>query len=137
MNFCLISDGTVEILFNERNKMHIQQFEKIELLRLSDFVNSSSTELFQIYEVDTAFLHEPADNWEATSAYQQAKKILSEIRVTNDCAERAAAHLKQYNRKVTDSDEEFQKLLRVTYAQGLGNVSRKSMKLKYAENYSV
>lgn len=63
------------------------------------------------YSLDTDWLFDPSETWPNKPSYAEAKKIVQQIQVVNDCAERAIQLVEEYNSHLTKDENEFQNLL--------------------------
>lgn len=80
---------------------------------ISDFVNKNSVVLFDQFELSHSFLNKDPEVWKSDEDYINCKKILIEVSVVNDNAERGVALIQEYNNSLTKNEEQKQYLLRV------------------------
>ena len=81
---------------------------------LKDFVGQDSWAIFQLLDLDSSFLKQPATKWETLESYQHAKKAISNLPVVNNAAERALGLATETNTKAAPkSEEELQALYQV------------------------
>lgn len=57
--------------------------------QLNDLVTERSQFLFSILDINLSFLKERAETWENNTSYKKAKKLIGDLVVVNDTAERA------------------------------------------------
>ena len=57
-------------------------------LKLCDFAGSDSWKFFEILEIDSDFMIEPAVNWKDNPVYSETAALLQKMQVKNDAAER-------------------------------------------------
>lgn len=88
--------------------------ESMKDLTLADFVTERTRNFFSKTAIPTDFLDVHPALWENHEGYKTALKFVESLQVVNDVAERAVAHVKSYNCGLTQSEEEFQKLLLVS-----------------------
>lgn len=80
---------------------------------ISDFVNKNSVVLFNQLDLSYNFLSKDPEDWKSDKDYINCKKILSEVSVVNDNAERGVALIQEYNNSLTKNEEQKQYLIRV------------------------
>ena len=56
---------------------------------LKGFVGRDSWTLFQLLDLGSGFLENPATKWETLESYQKGKHVVSNLPVVNDADERA------------------------------------------------
>lgn len=88
------------------------QFKNVNV---SHFVSSSTMKFFSITGLDTDFLETDPATWENNEIYKKNLKIVKGFYVVNDTAERGVALTKNFNRKVSRDEEDFQNLLLVRF----------------------
>lgn len=76
-------------------------------------IQRSTLNFFQRFQFPTDFLRHPINKWEKLQSYQTDSKIVSEIKVTNDTAERSVQLMSKFIGIITKKDEEFQELVTV------------------------
>ena len=80
---------------------------------LPDFFTTSTTKIFQILGLDGSFLDVDPQQWESQQSYNDAKDIISALRVTNDLAEKGVALMQSFNEALVRNEEEKQFLLQM------------------------
>lgn len=80
---------------------------------LSDFFTTSTIKLFQLLRFDDAFLDRDPQQWESEQSFNEAKDIVSALRVTNDLAERGVALMQSFNEALVRNEEEKQFVLQM------------------------
>jgi hypothetical protein len=83
---------------------------------LGDFATTRTQNLFHCYNIDSAFLALPPQQWPASEQYQFGQARFKSLRVVNDTAERAVKLFEEYNTLLTNDGEEKQLLLQVVEA---------------------
>lgn len=83
---------------------------------LSDFVSSNTEMFFARIGISLEFLISDPITWETNKEYQDGLKICRQMSVTNDSAERGVKFMKDYNRILTNDEEEKQLLLQIVEA---------------------
>lgn len=86
---------------------------KIRDKRLSDFVTSNTRNFFEILSLPDSFLTTNPETWESNSDYMTAEKVVRELRVVNDTAERGVALMQEHNALLTKDEEQTQFVLQV------------------------
>ena len=89
------------------------QLQSSFLPPLEKFATPISKRLFKILGLDTSFLHLDPNVWENNEAYLEAKRIVSNIPVVNDVAERGIALIEKFIGNHTKKETQFQYLLGV------------------------
>lgn len=87
--------------------------EVIELRRLEDFVTSHTRSFFDILGLPSSFLETTAENWAQNETYWNANNIIQHMKVVNDIAERGVKLMDEYNKLLTNDEEQKQYLLQV------------------------
>lgn len=101
------------VLINKR------QFKNLETFRqrnLNDFVSKETNNFFSRFGLPSTFLQVDPSTWEENSDFQKARAICQDLFVVNDVAERGVKFMKDYNRILTNNEEEKQMLLQVVEA---------------------
>lgn len=82
---------------------------------------------FDILDFPVQFLELDPEEWSQNSEYMNARKVVSSLRVVNDHAERAIKLMQTFNKKLTNSEEDFQDVLHISshFSEKIGERSRK------------
>ncbi|XP_043216604.1 uncharacterized protein LOC122378950 [Amphibalanus amphitrite] len=80
---------------------------------VASFVTPSSKQLFKILDLETGFFKQDPAHWEEDSSYQAAARVVRELQVVNDFAERGVALMQAYNLALTKDEDQRQFLLQV------------------------
>ena len=80
---------------------------------LEDFVTSNTLRFFQIMDLPCSFLDIGVDNWDTNEDYQSSKRTVVNLRVVNDLAERGVALMEEYNKLLTNDEQQKQFLLQL------------------------
>lgn len=80
---------------------------------LDEFISPKTKIFFTRFCIDASFLERPPSKWDTDEGYQQAKAIVSRIRVTNDTAERGVKLIEDYNDKLSTNDEQKQFIVKI------------------------
>lgn len=113
MELFTIDDSQEETFSPYRLIIHPQQMDNLQEWQLDHFVNENTIQFFKRFEVKTDFLSKDPLEWNSDNAYCQARKMLKELQVVNDHAERAVKLMKDFNFALTKDEEEKQYLLQV------------------------
>ena len=89
--------------------------EKIEELKLVDFVSTKSINFFKIFNISADFLALKSVDWLDNPNYLNLFNILKHLKVTNDSAERGVKLMTEYLHKFCKDDEEKQYLYRAVH----------------------
>lgn len=85
----------------------------IQKKNLEDFVSSNTLQFFKIIGISSKFLEKDVEMWIADEEYQAAKCTTQHMKVVNDIAERGVALMDEYNKLLTNDEEQKQFLLLV------------------------
>lgn len=96
-------------------RVHVRSSEINEFIRkeLHDFVTANTIDFFGRFGISPQFLQVDPLYWRDTETYQKAKDIVINIKVVNDTAERGVKLMEEYNRILTNDEQEKQYLLQV------------------------
>lgn len=78
---------------------------------LSDFVSKHTYNFFSNFGLSSEFLKYHPSTWESNDDYQKGVAICRNIPVVNDTAERGVKFIKDYNKFLTNNEEEMQLIL--------------------------
>ena len=84
---------------------------------LPKLVGSHSRNLLNQLDLPQEWVDEPPSLWTTLPSYQQATRKVTSLAVVNDMAEREVALVKDFNRKLTASEDQLQCLLQVVEDQ--------------------
>ena len=73
-------------------------------VKLVDFVGKRSWLMFQIFDVESDWMYEPAATWPGIPAYQRFMKLMRGLLLVNDCAERSINDMKMWLGYARDGD---------------------------------
>ena len=80
---------------------------------MSDFVTGNSLHLFDSLRIDTIFLEKSPRTWPDCPEYIAAKQRIMNLKVINDCAERAVKLASDFNNTLTYNEEQRQLVLQI------------------------
>ena len=80
---------------------------------LSDFMTQRSMHLFTSLKLSQDFLSSDPETWNSREDYRHAKDTVAELRVINDCAERAVKLATDFNLALTQDEEQRQLIFQV------------------------
>lgn len=104
---------------NEHNDRDISMKRAVVLEKdipsrnLEDFVTSNTYGFFEVLELPSAFLETNPNSWKDNDDYQKALATVSALKPINDSAERGVALMSEYNKLLTNNEEQKQYLLQV------------------------
>lgn len=101
---------------NDINRPTITDDADINNLYLWDFVSKRTNIFFKILKINTAFLRMHPWRWGKIALYINAKKVVEDLTVVNDAAERSIALFQSFKDKVTTNDQR-KRLLQVVENQ--------------------
>ena len=99
---------------------------KLETKFLENFIGNDSWTLFNHLGIDSSFIHLSVSDWNTSSSYLHGKKIISNLPVVNDAAERALGLATDKNTKEAPRNEnDLQDLYKVVKGvrEKLGNLA--------------
>ena len=85
----------------------------LEQIELHDFATSNTLRFFSTHDLDYTFLQNDPELWEGLQSYDDALKVVENLRVTNDNAEHGVALIQEYNQLHTKDEHMNQYLLQV------------------------
>ena len=99
-----------------KTKIRIIPSESLLLLIHLRIITSSqqSMTLFRIMELQDGFFAVDPDLWEDRDDYKKAAKIVENLKVVNDHAERGVALIQEYSGILTHDESQLQFLLQVS-----------------------
>lgn len=97
---------------NPPKRIHILPGE-VSQKRLSHFVTENTRKFLETYPVNLSWLEEHPSTWNRNKEYLNARKIFEKIKVVNDCAERGIGLAKNFDGKLTKSEEDLQGVFHV------------------------
>lgn len=86
------------------------------LKNLSEFITPNTRKFFTRFGIKTEFLELDPSTWPKEDDYQEGIRICMNIRVVNDVAERGVRLMTEFNKVLTNKEEEKQFLLQVVSA---------------------
>lgn len=81
--------------------------------RLDDCVTQNTKGLFVKLGIETDFLETDPDTWKSNESFCNGLRVIENLKVVNDNAERAVALMQEYNRAITHNEDQMQCLLQV------------------------
>lgn len=101
--------------------------------QIDSFITPESRSFFRRFEIKEDFLKiDPAD-WQQRSSYQNGLKIVNQLKVVNDVAERGVYLFSEYNNILTNSEEQKQFLVQlvVDYRRTIPDSRKKTIMKHY------
>ena len=83
----------------------------VDDLRLSTLVTKNSAKFFEILEIETHFMDKDPELWSSLPEYVSAQRIVKNLQVVNDHAERAIKLVQELNKKITKDEDQLQNLI--------------------------
>ncbi len=80
---------------------------------LPEFVTNNTNKFFVALGIETDFLKVHPSLWCSNTSYESAEKIVRNLHVTNDLAERGVAMMQEYNAIITNDETQKQFLMQV------------------------
>lgn len=106
-------DEPIVRLGNDRN---LANPENISNHSLSDFVSHKTKYFFTGFGLSLEFLKFDPSTWDSNDDFQEAHAFCRDLFVVNDTAERGVKFMKDYNRILTNDEEQKQLLLQIVEA---------------------
>ena len=78
---------------------------------LDDFVSSTTREFFTITGLSSRFLELDVEQWDDDNEYKSAKATICSLKVINDIAESGVALMDEFNKLLTNNEEQKQPLV--------------------------
>lgn len=100
-------------LKNGRNYSNLIEFQNYFL---SDFVSEKTKQFFSHFGLSSTFLEHDPSTWETTFDFQEGWSFCRDLQVVNDTAERGVKFIQDYNRILTNDEEELQLVLQTVEA---------------------
>lgn len=87
--------------------------EQLANSSLESFVTKRTANIFSQLMIDDSFLHLPPDEWIKNKAYQDGQRVVRNLQVVNDLAERGVKLCKDFNKLLTKDNDENERVLQV------------------------
>lgn len=97
-------------LSNNRNHKNLNDFASRDL---DDFVSEKTKNFFSRFRLSSTFLKFDPSTWETKYDFEEGWSFCKDLFVVNDTAERGVKFIKDYNRILTNDEEQKQLLLQV------------------------
>jgi hypothetical protein len=103
--------------------------ETIEQKQLEDFVTANTMSFFKILGLSSSFLNKPVEDWPLEESFWIAKNVVTHMKVVNDIAERGVKLIEDYNKIITNDEQQKQYLLQVVsnYRKKLPDKTNKNL----------
>ena len=103
-----------DLQMNKIEKRCNKSLELIAHSELHDFATNKSSRFFQILGINQNFMDSDPSTWDNNNpSFQMARAHLKTLQVVNDHAERGVALIKQFNKTLTQDEEQFQYRLQI------------------------
>nr|XP_042913418.1 uncharacterized protein LOC122273416 [Parasteatoda tepidariorum] len=106
-------DKHIEDVTNASKRLKEEEIGNVNEKSLYDFVNEKSWMIFKSLNIQGHFLHSSPSEWKKFDSYHDGEKKVKCLKTVNDCAERGAALITDYNKLITKDEEQKQFLLQV------------------------
>lgn len=104
------NDAVKRVTINTNSEAELKLWRQ---RNIDELVSMHTMNLFSRFNIDVNFFNLDPSLWESNISYQTARRYLSFLKVTNDCAERAVALVKRFNPSITKKEEQKQYLYQV------------------------
>lgn len=88
-------------------------FNSISSKDMSDFITDYSSTFFERFQLSSTFLDSNIELWETSDSYQESRKVVENLKVVNDVAERGVALIEKFNKCLTRNEDQLQYLMQV------------------------
>lgn len=107
----------------------VGELNEIENKEIYDFISVTSKNFFQKLNFPTEFLESDPATWNKNESYSKCCKIINNLKVVNDTAERGIKLINEYNQLLTKDEEQKQFLLQVVkdYKTRFPDVKKETM----------
>lgn len=107
----------------------VGELDEIENKEIYDFICVTSKNFFQKMNFPTEFLGSDPATWNKNESYSKCCKIINNLKVVNDTAERGIKLINEYNKILTKDEEQKQFLLQVVkdYKTRFPDVKKETM----------
>lgn len=99
--------------------------------QLHDFINANTKEFFNILFTNssTNFLDQDPEKWYSDAEYLHAEKIVKNLQIVNDIAERGIAMVTKYNDILTHDEMELQNIIQIVenHRENLPFISKRAI----------
>lgn len=104
----------------------------IEKFKISDFVTDNSKKMFASLELNLQFLETNPSDWFKMPSYIESKKVVAQLQIVNDIGELGVAMAQYFNKTITTSENEQQKIFQVVakHRQDYPNCNKKTLNNK-------
>lgn len=103
----------------------------IEEMQLHNFINFNTKEFFNILFANssTNFLDQDPEKWYSDADYLHAEKVVKNLQIVNDIAERGIAIVTKYNEILTHDEMELQNIIQIVenHRENLPFISKKAI----------
>jgi hypothetical protein len=99
----------------KRFTVDIKNMNLLKFKCISDFINSSSVQLFHRFNIKTDFLNEDPILWYNNQNFIQGLQKFSNLKVVNDAAERGVKLISDYNNLITKNEDQKQFLIQTIH----------------------
>lgn len=103
---------------NEKSSRSIRQQSRVlkDGVSLEHFATKRTAELFPRLKICQSFLSLSPEKWEDNIEYKNGRERVRQLKVVNDTAERGVQLIQQYNKLLTNNEDDKQFLLQIVEA---------------------
>ncbi|XP_053946971.1 uncharacterized protein LOC128855809 [Anastrepha ludens] len=122
----------------DASKKRSVQYKGLKIFLQKDLpsclITENSINLFERFNINPAFLNENAAEWHLNPKYIEGKKILDNINVVNDTAERGVKLMEEFNNSFTKNENQKQFVLQVVekYRKTYPKHTREAMSVDFS-----
>ncbi|XP_076279088.1 uncharacterized protein LOC143208527 isoform X1 [Lasioglossum baleicum] len=98
-------------------------------ITMDNFVSTQTLKFFSRFDINIDFMSKDPALWEADNNYKAATRIVGNLQIVNDVAERAVKLMKEYSDCITKDENERQDILQIVseYKQRYPTVDKKTL----------
>jgi hypothetical protein len=112
---------------SEPPKKALIEIDSIDKKNLEDFVTKNTKTFFETLGLSSSFLSKPVADWAQEESFRVSFQVINHMKVVNDIAERGVKLIEEYNKLITNDEQQKQYLLKVVseYRKKLPNKAKK------------
>lgn len=98
---------------SERSVVGDPELLKTGVASLADFTSKRSATIFEKLSIDGSFCERPPNSWADLEAFKEGMRVVKNLKVVNDVAERGVKLCEEFNKVFTKNEGENQRVLQV------------------------
>lgn len=97
----------------KRFQINLKDISAICNKEMDYFITPQSRRFFTRFNINTTFLETDPSLWSQDENFQHGLKVVKQLKIVNDCAERAVSLMEKYNNILTRNEDQKQYILQV------------------------